>query len=129
MPAAWNTESKLAVNLASRSCRTNFARVPASCSSHEPVPALLHYPLLDRMPALPGAVELLAANARLGLKRHRLGKGPEQRLCSRSPVPSCLPPSTPPLACLFTIGAGSQGTVLLLPWTRRGRSHRVRPRG
>src|SRR5260221_7002619 len=61
MPAAWNTESKLAVKLASRSCRTNFARVPASCSSHEPVPGLLHYPRLDRM--LGGSEEPDAAGA------------------------------------------------------------------
>jgi len=28
MPAAWNTESNVAVKLAFRSCSTNFARVP-----------------------------------------------------------------------------------------------------
>ncbi len=33
MPAAWNTESNAAVKLASRSCRTNFAHVPASSRS------------------------------------------------------------------------------------------------
>src|SRR5256885_438216 len=33
MPAAWNTESNVAVKLASRSCRTNLARVPASSRS------------------------------------------------------------------------------------------------
>jgi hypothetical protein len=33
VPAAWNSESNVAVKLTSRSCRTNFARYPASSMS------------------------------------------------------------------------------------------------
>jgi hypothetical protein len=49
VPAAWNTASDACVKLVSRSCRTNFARVPASSRSMSRFRGLLDDPGPDRV--------------------------------------------------------------------------------
>jgi hypothetical protein len=49
IPVAWNTASNACVRLASRSCRTNFARALASPRVHQQVAGLLDDPGLDRV--------------------------------------------------------------------------------
>jgi len=49
IPAARNTAPDACVKLASRSCRTNFARAPGIPQVHEQVPGLLNDPGLDRV--------------------------------------------------------------------------------
>jgi hypothetical protein len=48
IPADWKTASNPALKLASRSCSTNLARMPASSEIHQQVPGLLYHPGLDR---------------------------------------------------------------------------------